>query len=139
MEKHIQLVGILNIVYRSIALLGGLFLLFLAAAFWHLFGYLVQIGAIHPYEIPRELLNIVPLILICVAFLVMLVSTVGIIAGAAVLKRKEWGRILLLVVSFFNLIRIPLGTILAVYSIWVLLNGEAIKEFAPLTKSAPAS
>jgi uncharacterized protein with PQ loop repeat len=138
MEKHIQLVGILNIVYRSIVLLGGLFLLFLAAAFWHIFGYLVEIGAIQPHEIPRELLNLVPLILACVALLVMVVSTVGIIAAAAVLRRKEWGRILLLVVSFFNLIRIPLGTILAIYSIWVLLNGDAIKQFTPLKKSAPA-
>ena len=131
MDKHIQLVGILNIVYRSLSLLGGFFLLFLAAGFWQLFDYLVRIGAIHPYEIPMELLNIVPLILTCVAILVLLVSVVGILAGVGVLKRKEWGRILLLIVSFFSLIRIPLGTLLGVYSIWVLLNDDTVKVFNP--------
>ena len=38
----------------------------------------------------------------------------------------------MLVMSFFNLIRIPLGTILGVYSIWVLLNDETIRLFNPI-------
>jgi hypothetical protein len=138
MEKHIQLVGILNIVYRSISLLGGFFLFALAAGFWQLFDYLVRIGAISPNEIPMELINLVPIILSFVAFLVTLVSILGIVAGAAVLRRREWGRILLLVVSFFNLIHIPIGTALGIYSIWVLLNSDTVRAFTPEPVSAPA-
>jgi len=47
------------------------------------------------------------------------------------IKRKEWGRILALVVSFFNLIWFPLGTALGVYSIIILLNDESVKIFNP--------
>jgi hypothetical protein len=47
------------------------------------------------------------------------------------MKKKEWGRITMLVISFFNLIHIPLGTVLGVYSIWVLLNDETIRLFNP--------
>ena len=137
MEKHVQLAGILNIVYRSITLLGGLFLFFLAAGFWQIFDYLVRIGAVEPHEIPMELLTLVPIILSFVAFLVTLLSVLGIVAGAAVLRRKEWGRILLLVISFFNLLRIPLGTVLGIYTIWVLLNSDTIRAFSPAPKTAP--
>jgi hypothetical protein len=35
----------------------------------------------------------------------------------------------MLVISFFNLLRVPLGTILGGYSIWVLLNDETIRLF----------
>ena len=138
MEKHVHLVGILNIVYRSIALLGGLFLFFLAAVFWQVFDYLVRIGAVAPHEIPMELLSLVPMVLCFVGFLVSLVSVLGIVAGAAVLKMKEWGRILLLVVSFFNLVRIPLGTVLGIYSVWVLLSSDTIRLFNPQPAAAPS-
>jgi hypothetical protein len=41
-------------------------------------------------------------------------------------------RILVLVVSFFNLLHVPLGTLLGVYSLWVLLNDETIRQFNPV-------
>ncbi len=131
MDKHIQMAGILNIVYRSVTFLGGMFLLFLTAFFWRLFDYLVGIGEIRPHEVPMELVKLVPIVLTFVGIWVILVSIVGIVAAVAVLKRKEWGRILLLVISFFSLIRIPLGTALGVYSIWVLLKDETIRMFNP--------
>jgi hypothetical protein len=136
MEKQVQLVGILNIVYRSVALAGGLFLFLLAAGFWQVFEYLLQIGVIAPHEIPMELVALVPIVLSFVAFFVTIVSILGIVAAAAVLKRKEWGRVLLLVVSFFNLLRIPLGTALGIYSIWVLLNNETVRLFNPVPSAA---
>ncbi len=134
MGKHIQMAGILNIVYRSITFLGGIFLLFLTAFFWRLFDYLVGTGEIRPDEVPMELVKLVPIVLTFVGIWVILVSIVGIVAAAAVLKRKVWGRILLLVISFFSLIRIPLGTALGVYSIWVLLKDETIRMFNPGVK-----
>ncbi len=134
MDKHIQLAGILNIVYRSVAFLGGMFLLLLAACFWRLFDYLIGIGEIRPHEVPMELVKVVPIVLTFAGIWVILVSILGIVAAAAVLRRKEWGRILLLVISFFTLIRIPLGTALGVYSIWVLLKDETIRAFNPQAK-----
>jgi hypothetical protein len=137
-EKHLKLVGILNIVYRSLVFLGGLVLILIAVVFNRLMDFLIRIGSIHWNEIPHEVLSVVPIILLLVAICTMTVSIVGIVGAIGVLKRKEWGRIVMLVVSFFNLLRIPLGTILGVYTIWVLLNDEIIKIFNPQQERAAA-
>lgn len=137
MEKHITLVGVLNIVYRSVAVLGGLIILAIAAGFGRLMEMLMREGFIQPYEVPAGLLEIVPAILAVIGVIMIAVSVVAIVGAAGVLKRKSWGRILLLVVSFFNLARIPLGTILGAYSLWVLMNDEAIRYFKP-SPPAPA-
>jgi hypothetical protein len=129
MEKHIQLVGILNIVYRSVLLLVSLLLLFIAAEFRQLFEMILSFGQVDIREIPPGIPEIIPLILCIVGLCMFVISVTGIIAGAGVLGRRPWGRILMLVISFFHLIRVPVGTILGGYSIWVLLNDETIKLF----------
>ena len=129
MEKHITLVGILNIVYRSMAIIGALVLFALAFGFGYLMEFISRFDHNEMHEIPSEVLNIVPIILTFVGVLIMIFSIAGIIGAVGVLKKKEWGRITLLVLSFFSL---PLGTILGVYSIWVLLNDETIRLFHPV-------
>lgn len=137
MEKHVQMVGILNIVYRAFMLLLGFFLLFLAAAFDAIFELIVRYGDVQVEEIPMELLDFAPVILVLVGILIAIISTLGIIGGIGVLKRKEWGRILMLVISFFNLLRFPLGTMLGVYSIWILFSSDAVKLFNPVPVVPP--
>ncbi|MGA3287632.1 MAG: hypothetical protein ABSD46_09410 [Bacteroidota bacterium] len=132
MEKHITLVGILNIVYRSLAMIGALILFALAFGFGYLMEFISRFDRNEMHEIPSEVLNIVPIILTFVGVLIMIFSIAGIIGAVGVLKKKEWGRITLLIVSFFSLLSIPLGTILGVYSIWVLLNDETIRLFHPV-------
>jgi hypothetical protein len=129
MEKHIQLVGILNIVYRGMLLLVSFILMIIAASFRHFFDMIVRVGSLDVREVPTEILDIIPAILLVVALCMFVVSVAGIVAGAAVLGRKKWGRVLMLVISFFNLLRVPFGTVLGAYSIWVLLNNETIKLF----------
>ena len=134
MEKHIQLVGILNIAYRSLLILVSLFLLVIAAGFRRFFDMILRLGSVDIHDVPNELLDIVPVVLLVVALLMFVVSVVGIVAAAGVLGRKRWGRVLMLVISFFNLLRVPVGTVLGGYSIWVLLNDETIRLFdAPRT------
>jgi hypothetical protein len=82
-------------------------------------------------EMPPELLDIIPFILTAIGILLFVFSIIGIIGAIGVMKKKEWGRITILVISFFDLIHIPLGTVLGVYSIWVLLNDETIRLFNP--------
>ena len=134
MEKHIQLVGILNIAYRSLLIFVALILFVLAAGFRRFTDMILRLGSIDIHDIPYELLDIVPVVLFVVALLMAVVSVVGIVAAAGVLGRRRWGRVLMLVISFFNLLRVPVGTALGAYSIWVLLNDETIRLFdAPRT------
>jgi hypothetical protein len=132
MEKHITLVGVLNLVYRSMAIIGAFVLFVIAFGF----GYFIELISRFDHngmnEVPPAILGIVPFILTIIGICIFIFSIVGIIGAIGVLKRKEWGRITLLVVSFFSLLSIPLGTILGVYSIWVLLNDDTIRLFNPV-------
>lgn len=131
MEKHVSLVGTLTIVYHALSVLGAGFLFLLAAYFGHFFESFMSNGYIHPHEVPMELLDIVPVILVIVSTCLLVISVCGIFGGIGVLRRKEWARLLLLVISFFTLVRVPLGTVLGIYTIWVLFNDETIRLFKP--------
>ena len=137
MQSHITLVGVLNIVYRAVAALGAGVLVALGFWFDPLMYALMRSHTVRPHDVPFEVMEFVPLILFIIAGVIILFSLLGIIGAIGVLRRKEWGRILLVVISFFHLIRVPLGTVLGVYSIWVLLNNETIKLFNPVS-SVPA-
>jgi len=52
------------------------------------------------------------------------------VAGRGLKARKAWGRNLALVLAAFNLLLLPLGTALGLYSLWVLLHEDVRKEFA---------
>lgn len=116
MEKHIKALGVLYIAYHVVGLLLGFFVLSLlsgmglASGDAEAAGVMVMMGVVAG-----------------TAFVVL--SLPGIVAGIGLLKRKEWARILALIVGFFNLINIPLGTVLGAYTFWVLLQDETVRIF----------
>jgi hypothetical protein len=73
-----------------------------------------------------------------VALFFVLLSTPGLIGGIYLLKHRPWARILVLVLGFLNLIEIPIGTALGIYTIWVLFKDETVDLFisAPATQTA---
>lgn len=56
-------------------------------------------------------------------------------AGAGLRRRRAWGRRVSLFLSFLNLLVLPVGTVLAAYAFWVLLNDQARRLFDPATNS----
>ena len=48
---------------------------------------------------------------------------------AGLLRRASWSRPLALVVGFFDMMCFPLGTILGLYTFWVLLQDNAAAFF----------
>ncbi len=73
-----------------------------------------------------EILSIIAPIIIVFCIVTALPSIIG---GIFLLRFKEWSRILIIIVSFIDLINFPIGTALGVYSLWVLLNKDTIKLF----------
>ena len=120
MDRHVQLIGILWIVY------GIMGLLFAFVVFLVLFGvsFIPDMGNIAP--------GILRLIAWISSLFFLALALPQIIAGMGLMKRKEWGRILTLIVSFFHLISFPLGTALGIYSFVILLQPETIKLFNPI-------
>jgi hypothetical protein len=62
-----------------------------------------------------------------------ILSVPGLIGGIGLFLYKSWARILVLIVSALDLLNIPIGTIIGVYSIWVLVQDDAVKLFNPTT------
>jgi hypothetical protein len=113
MERHITVVAVLHIAYNIVGILIGLFL----------FTFLTGIGIFTGDDVALTVLMLVATFL---AGLFLIGSVPGIIGGIFLLQRREWARILVIIVSFFDLLHVPLGTLLGAYSLWVLLNSEVV-------------
>lgn len=119
MEKHVNVISVLWIVYGAL----GIFFAFFIFWFFTGISYLPDMDSEGSY--------ILRWVGICGSIFIGTLSLPEIIAGIGLMKRKEWGRIFVLVVSFLNLIGFPLGTALGVYSIIILFNEETVQLFNP--------
>jgi hypothetical protein len=118
MEKHVTAVAALNIGFGALGLLIAI-IVFVAV---------VGGGVISG---DPETMGITAIVGTSIAFFFVLVSVPEIIGGIGLLKRWPWARILVLIISFIDLINIPFGTIIGIYSIWVLLKDETAQLFKP--------
>jgi len=116
MKKHIEVLGILHIVYHSMGLLGAL-------------AVLTVIGAGGLISGEQMVIAITLTVALIISSIILLFSLPGIIGGIGLLKMRPWGRILTLVMGFLALPGIPFGTALGIYTIWALMNDETIKLF----------
>ena len=119
MEKHVNLIGILWIALGVLTFFGGFITFFI------LFGvsFIPDIGCEAPV--------ILRTVGIGVAIFLLILSIPKIIAGIGLMKKKEWGRILTLIVAFLSILSFPLGTALAIYSFVILVKEETIQLFKP--------
>jgi len=71
--------------------------------------------------------------ILCVVFL--LFAALRFIAGWGLLKLEPWGRIFALVMAFLDLLYVPLGTALGVYTLFVLLPDAAGDEYRQMSQT----
>jgi len=122
-ESHIRTIGILHIVHSAFLVLIGLFLL----------GLMGGIGAATHDETAFLVLGGIGTLL---TFVLFLFALPGFLGALGLLQHQGWGRILVLIVSFFKLIDFPLGTALGVYSIVILLREDVVRFFeSPPTRN----
>ncbi len=120
MEKHITILGALYIGFSAQGILAAV-IVFVAVA-----GAGALSGDVEAMDITAGVAS-------AIAYFLVLISAPGIIGGVGLIKHEPWARILVLVLGFLNLIHIPLGTLLGIYTIWVLMNDEAAQLFSPGT------
>jgi Ni,Fe-hydrogenase I cytochrome b subunit len=116
MERHINIVAALHIGLSILGILIGIFVYVL----------LYFVGDLSNDNDAQFILSIIAKVL--VVFMVVL-SLPGIIAGIGLFKRKEWARILTLIISVLDLVNFPVGTAVGVYSIWALVQPEVVEHF----------
>ncbi len=116
MEKHVTVLGILYIAFSTLGLLLAI-IIFTAVVGGGLISGDSQAMAITAVVGPA------------VALFFVLLSAPGLIGGIYLLKHRPWSRILVLILGFINLIEIPIGTALGIYTIWVLFKDESVQLF----------
>ena len=66
----------------------------------------------------------------------LVLAVAGFVTGWALLERLLWARILALILAFVSLPAIPFGTLLGIYTLWVLLPAEAEEEYRRMARLA---
>jgi hypothetical protein len=122
MEKHVNIVAALQIGFGVLWIVIGIIILLI----FSLIGGFVD---------DHDGKLILPLIGEIIAAFLFFTSVPGIISGIGVLKRKEWGRILTLVLSVIGLLNFPVGTAVGIYCIWVLVQDETVTLFREVPKT----
>ena len=121
MKMHMQLLGWLMIVAH------GFFLLAAAC----IFVVLVGVGAAAQNSTVAAMASIVGTVL---AGFIAILAVPGVVAGAALLAKKPWARLLTMIVGGLGLVNFPIGTALGIYALWLLLPETAGAYF----KGGPA-
>ena len=111
MEHHVRILGVLYVVY-------GVLLLLLAGC---LFALLSGIGVASGDSDAAWIMSGIG---VFVAGVVAVLSIPTIITGIGLQRHRPWARIAALVLAAFKLLNFPIGTAVAVYAFWVLLNQE---------------
>jgi hypothetical protein len=120
MDKHVTVVAVLNLIFGVLGCFTAL-ILFVIIAGGGLLGSVMSNEAL-----PAFITGAVGTV---IAMLITLFSVPGIIGGLGLLNRKPWARILMLILGFLGLLNIPFGTVLGIYTIWVMLNDETVRLF----------
>ena len=117
MKTHVDLLAWLNIASGVLSIFAGLIV----------FVVLVGSGLISG---DWRAMSILGIIAITVTTFMFVLAAPSIVAGIGLLKRKEWARILTLILSCIAVFNFPVGTAIAVYAFWVLMNSETAPLFA---------
>lgn len=120
MDTHVRVAAWLRILWNVMALAPALLLLFV-------FGGIGVIGSALSGAVVA-----VPIFMVIGSFLALLFSITalpGLITGWGLLAHQHWARYVNVALSAFDLFAFPVGTVLGVYSIWVMLHPETVALF----------
>ena len=112
MEQHIRIVAILYIVLGVLGLLAGIAVV------------VIGTGAGLVSGDPDAALFSGTCATIIGGFIAV-ISLPNIIAGIGLKNRREWARILTIILSIINLFNVPVGTAIVAYALWELLNDQS--------------
>ena len=116
-NRHIDIVGYLHLAY---------------GAFMFVMAFVVVIGSLVGSLFTFDVFGVFSTLLHGAwgALVLLLYALPAIIGGFGLIRRKNWARALVIVMSIVHLFNFPIGTVLGFYSLWVLLRADASVEFA---------
>jgi hypothetical protein len=130
MNKHIDLLGLLYILWGALGLLLGVSVLLLA-------GGAVAIAGAGLHRDPEVAAAVTAFALTAASIVLLVGGGANVWAGTGLRRHRGAARITALGLALLNLFLLPFGTALGIYTFWVLLNHEARARFEPA--AAPQS
>lgn len=124
-QRHLQTLGTLWCVYGIYRIVSGLVGMFFFRAFVgrHYGWWGGPWGNFGMHGTPW--MGLLPVM----ATVAVMAAALAIFTGWSLLNRKPWGRTLAIVLAILALFRIPVGTALGVYTLWVLAPGASGLEY----------
>ena len=124
MHKHLDILGLLYVVW------GGLFLLTGAVVLALTFGAIALIRETGVGETAAALAaGLTAATFGTLAILALVWGGIHASAGVALREHRPWSRPVALLFGVLDLALLPFGTALGVYALWVLLNDETRAQF----------
>jgi hypothetical protein len=130
-REHVRLLGILWMAYSTLYAVAGVVLLVVARIAFS--------GAFHIQGGPPPETHVwLRPLLSAIGWLILAIAATGFFTGWGLLQRENWARTVALIMGFLALLRIPLGTTLGIYTLWVLLPSQSDEEYQALAQAEAA-
>ncbi len=123
METHVKVLGILNVVFGVLGLLGAVVLVII-------FGGAAGLITADGDPDAAVAASIVGVTGASIVLFTVLTSLPAMIIGLGLYRLRPWSRIWGIALSIVSLIAFPFGTALGVYGLWVLFSADGQKLFA---------
>jgi hypothetical protein len=116
MATHVKVLGWLHLIFGALGLLAA---------------FVVMGGTVLGGFFSGSLTGLIGLSMIgtFAAVIIIAYAIPGLLAGYGLLKFAPWARVLTIVLALFELFRLPFGTCLGIYSLWVLLSADGAALF----------
>jgi hypothetical protein len=122
-ETHAKVLGILNVVFGALGLLG-------AVALVIIFGGVAGLITAEGDREAAVAASIVGVTGASIVIFTILTSLPAIVIGLGLYRLRPWSRIWAIALSIVSLIAFPFGTALGLYGLWVLFSADGQKLFA---------
>lgn len=116
MQKHVNFLGLLFILYSLVGLVGAL----LIVVFFSGVGFLTG-----------DLSGMTTMAIIgaAIASVSVISALPGIVAGLGLRAHKGWARYLAMILGVLSILVFPFGTLLGIYTLYVLLHNDTPRVF----------
>ncbi len=137
MAQHVKILGALHIALGGFGVLAAVIVF---GIFGGLAGFLGGISLPDGNVDARTAAPFLGFLGMAITALILLLSVPGIIIGIGLIQFRPWARIAGIVLSAFDLLHIPFGTVLGIYGLWALTQAqtEALFTGRPLPPAYPA-
>lgn len=116
-DKHLPILAWLHIAMGALFAVSGLFVLFF-------------FGGIGLASGEADALAVLGAIGLAVCLFLLLIGLPGFLTGWGLLNRRPWARMAAIVLGILNLVNVPFGTALGIYTLWLLFEDDSLEAFA---------